>query len=183
MRAYIFEESSEDQRAEHDSKVTITPDGLKELGVLHWHTEKLDEVDKLATERGYRNRDQIIVSKEAMGDIYLTKINSFFEEHLHEDEEIRWIIDGTGYFDVRDKSDEHWIRIQVSKGDLLVLPPGIYHRFTVDTKDYIKAMRLFKDEPKWVPYNRNNETEKNPYRQAYVDAFVTGNALPVPAIV
>ncbi|EGG00087.1 uncharacterized protein MELLADRAFT_39941, partial [Melampsora larici-populina 98AG31] len=131
-----------DQRAEHDSKVTITPDGLKDLGVLHWHTEELDEVDKLATERGYRNRDQIIFSKEAMvRDVYLTNINSFFEEHLHEDEEIRWIINGTGYFDVRDKSDKHWIRVQAHPHGLL---SGIYHRFTVDTKDYIKAMRLFK---------------------------------------
>jgi len=173
MRAYYYDNLLGDQRLAHDYVPSrpVPLATLEALGVNYWPIpvegyEK--EIDNIATANGYKNRDTINVSKEGMGDAYETKIRSFFEEHLHEDDEIRYILSGSGFFDVREASSDAWIRIGVEAGDLLVIPAGIYHRFTLDEKDNIKALRLFKDEPKWTPYNRSDKTEVNPYRIDYL---------------
>jgi 1,2-dihydroxy-3-keto-5-methylthiopentene dioxygenase len=123
-----------DQRETHDSGRVADEAYLASIGVLYWHCPKVSTVDQLAQERGYKNRDEITCSPVKMGDAYEEKMKIFFHEHLHEDEEIRYILDGQGYFDVRDAQDE-WVRIRVEKDDLIVLPSGIYHRFTPDTNN------------------------------------------------
>jgi 1,2-dihydroxy-3-keto-5-methylthiopentene dioxygenase len=93
----------------------------------------VSDVDSLASARGYKNRDEIAISPTTLPG-YEEKVKMFFNEHLHEDEEIRYILDGGGYFDVRGKDDD-WIRIQLDKFDLMIMPAGIYHRFTTDEKN------------------------------------------------
>lgn len=108
-----------DQRLPHDSGREVSPEYLSKLGVLYHNISSVEDVDKLAAERSYKNRDVITVSPEKMGDIYEEKVKSFFHEHLHEDEEIRYIRDGAGFFDVRSEGDE-WVRIRLEKDDLIV---------------------------------------------------------------
>ncbi|KAF2738532.1 1,2-dihydroxy-3-keto-5-methylthiopentene dioxygenase [Polyplosphaeria fusca] len=167
MKAYWFDNLPGDQREPHDSGREVSPEYLSKLGILHYNYPSLDSVNALATSRSYKNRDEITISPTALGAVYDDKIKAFFAEHLHEDEEIRYILDGGGYFDVRGQDDD-WVRIKLEKHDLMIMPAGIYHRFTTDTQNYTKAMRLFQDEPKWTPLNRGEGTEGNQYRVAYV---------------
>ena len=125
-----------DQRQDHYSGKPLPQSYLSKLGVLYHHCPSVSDVDVIAQERSYKNRDEITVSPEKMGDVYEEKVRMFFNEHLHEDEEIRYILDGEGFFDVRSCIEgDQWVRIRLEKDDLIILPAGIWHRFTTDKKN------------------------------------------------
>jgi 1,2-dihydroxy-3-keto-5-methylthiopentene dioxygenase len=122
--------------------------------------------------RGYTYEDAVTVSPAAM-DGYEDKLRAFYQEHIHSDEEIRYVVNGAGYFDVRDLEDR-WIRIAMRRGDLIVLPEGIYHRFTLDEGNLITAVRLFVGEPVWTPHNR--PAEEHASRAKYLLAYGSAGA-------
>jgi 1,2-dihydroxy-3-keto-5-methylthiopentene dioxygenase len=122
-----------DQRLPHDSGRPVTPSDLSALGIICHHYPSLDSVNTLASSRNYKNRDEVTISPTTLPN-YEEKVKIFFHEHLHEDEEIRYILDGAGYFDVRSEGDD-WIRLRLEKGDLAIMPAGIYHRFTTDEEN------------------------------------------------
>jgi len=128
---------------------------------------KLDQIKK---ERGYTYCDTCTVAPDKLPE-YETKIRSFFTEHIHYDEEIRYCLEGSGYFDVRDGKDR-WVRMFLQQGDMAILPEGSYHRFTTDENNYIKALRLFVGEPVWTPYNRSDIAADNASRKKYEQAFL-----------
>lgn len=171
---YFDDDSSKPMTDDHDSGIPVTESYLKSLGLFYRYAPSIDDVNELAIERNYKNRDNILLNdasfpggKKSLDE----KLEMFFKEHLHEDEEIRYIVEGEGFFDVRDK-DNKWIRAKLFKNDLLILPAGIYHRFTLSNKRSIEAIRLFKDEPKWVALNRSqSETDNNKYRKEYLKSI------------
>ncbi|GMM38050.1 acireductone dioxygenase (Ni2+-requiring) [Saccharomycopsis crataegensis] len=173
MKSYYYDESDPSSyQHDHDSGIEVTPEQLKQIGVLYYHLDNMDDVNKLAKQREYKNRDQISLSSNSFPggqEALKAKLDTFIEEHLHEDEEIRYIVEGSGFFDVRDSNDK-WIRNKCEKNDLLILPAGIYHRFTLDCDNNVVALRLFKDEPKWIALNRPVSAD-NQYREEYLQSI------------
>ncbi|KAJ3867634.1 Acireductone dioxygenase ARD family [Lentinula novae-zelandiae] len=178
MHAYYFDNQPGDQRLPHhnlEPSSSVDVETLKRIKVESWnipvekgYEEKLDDIAK---ERAYKNSDVITLSKENLGEDFEEKIKVFYKEHIHEDEEIRYILSGGGFFDVRQASTDAWIRLAVSPGDLLVIPAGIYHRFTVNEGNMAQAVRLFKDEPKWMAIYRGEESDANPHRIEYLKSI------------
>lgn len=124
-----MDDQTTDPQAEHILEEVDTATLCARTGVEIWyfHPDQIQAENespsliKLKHDRGYTYEDEIQVDP-SMGN-YEEKLKIFFAEHLHSDEEIRLVLEGSGYFDVRD-SDDKWMRIHVFAGDLVILPAG-----------------------------------------------------------
>jgi len=171
VNCWLMLEEPEHPREEchRQPKVFVSLDKLASIGVLYFKiplSDKENGLSKISAERKYAHRDEVVVGRDKLPN-YDEKLKAFFEEHLHKDEEVRYVLEGDGYFDVRDE-ENCWIRIHVEQGDLIVIPAGIYHRFTLTTTDFIHVIRLFKEEPSWTPFNRGEEADNLQERLDYL---------------
>lgn len=176
VQAWYMDDTTEeeDQRLPHRRQpdVPVPLAKLLDLGIFAMRLdadnhENDENLTMIRGQRGYLHMDIVTLTPEKMPN-YEPMIKRFFEEHLHIDEEVRYCLEGSGYFDVRDEEDR-WVRVSVRKGGLIVVPAGIYHRFTLDTNNYIKAMRLFSGGPDWTAYNRPHD--HLPARKKYLAAL------------
>jgi 1,2-dihydroxy-3-keto-5-methylthiopentene dioxygenase len=111
-------------------------------------------MDWLKNKNGYIEQDVVELNPNM---INLQEICSkFLEEHRHEEDEVRFILYGEGIFDIRSRRDQ-WMRVKVETGDLIVVPAGRHHRFTLTEKKTIRCVRLFKEKSGWVPTYRSAE--------------------------
>jgi len=168
-----MDDRKEDPQDEHLLKEIDTVTLCDRTGVEIWyfHPDQIrsnnesPSLVKLKQDRGYTYEDEINVNPSM--EKYEEKLKIFFAEHLHSDEEIRLVLEGSGFFDVRDRDDK-WIRTHVFPGDLIILPAGMYHRFTTDKQNFIRARRFFVGEPIWTPINRPGG-DAHPSRKVYVE--------------
>lgn len=102
-------------------------------------------------ERGYVTRDEIQLSLATPG---LDAIEAKFDrEHLHTDDEVRYVLEGEGIFDIRSR-DDRWMRVIVGVGDLISVPKDRHHRFLLTEAKQIRCVRLFVDQTGWTPHYR-----------------------------
>ena len=122
---------------------------------------------------GYVTADVIDVTPATPGlDAMLAKFSS---EHWHDEDEVRYIIEGHGLFHIR-PADAPVFAIEVGEGDLIRVPRGTHHWFDLCGDRRIRAIRLFQDPAGWTPRYTDSGADKE-----FQPVCFGGTYLPAPS--
>jgi 1,2-dihydroxy-3-keto-5-methylthiopentene dioxygenase len=107
------------------------------------------EIQRLKARGGYVTADVIDVFPQTPGlDAMLNKFN---REHWHDEDEVRFIVEGRGLFHIHPPG-KPVVAIEVEAGDLIRVPRGTHHWFDLCPDRRIRAIRLFQDMSGWTPH-------------------------------
>jgi len=108
---------------------------------------------------GYQTAD--VISINALTPNYEAIRAKFLAEHIHDEDEIRFFVDGQGLFWFH-LSDAPIFNVLCQRGDLISVPTGTKHWFDAGPQDpFVKAIRIFTDMTGWTPHYTASGIEGN----------------------
>jgi len=107
-----------------------------------------NEIKDISARRGYKAWDVISLAEHTPNLDQL--LENFQREHHHTDDEVRFIASGHGVFIIQGK-DERFFEVHLNPGDLISVPEGVRHYFTLAEDRKVVAVRIFVTEEGWVP--------------------------------
>jgi 1,2-dihydroxy-3-keto-5-methylthiopentene dioxygenase len=106
------------------------------------------EIEKFKQRDRYATADVIDVNPQTPN--LETMLARFNREHWHDEDEVRFIIDGRGLFHIHPRVGP-LTAIEVEAGDLIRVPRGTWHWFDLCGDRRIRAIRLFQNTSGWTP--------------------------------
>jgi 1,2-dihydroxy-3-keto-5-methylthiopentene dioxygenase len=116
-----------------------------------------DQIDDLKARGGYVTADVIDVFPDTPN--LEVMLNKFKSEHWHDEDEVRFIVEGRGLFHIHPKTGPVFA-IEVEAGDLIRVPRGTHHWFDLCADRRIRAIRLFQDVSGWTPHYTGSGADK-----------------------
>ncbi|HJY85217.1 MAG TPA: cupin domain-containing protein [Candidatus Acidoferrales bacterium] len=116
------------------------------------------EIERLKQQGGYVTADVIDVHPQTPG--LEAMLNRFNSEHWHDEDEVRFIIEGRGLFHIHPRKGPV-LAIEVQAGDLIRVPRGTWHWFDLCADRRIRAIRLFQSPAGWTPNYTESGVDKN----------------------
>ncbi|AMQ19957.1 1,2-dihydroxy-3-keto-5-methylthiopentene dioxygenase [Geobacillus sp. JS12] len=116
-----------------------------------------DEIEDLAARRGYKTWDIVALSEATPNLEELLK--KFEQVHIHTEDEVRAITAGHGIFIIKGDKETGYFDVELEAGDVISVPEGNPHYFTLMDDRQVVAVRLFIDPSGWVahPYEEKEE--------------------------
>jgi 1,2-dihydroxy-3-keto-5-methylthiopentene dioxygenase len=106
------------------------------------------EIDEMKRRGGYVTADVIDVNPSTPN--LETMLAKFDKEHTHSEDEVRFILAGRGIFFLA--LQKGVASVEVHPGDMLRVPRGTKHWFTLCEDRRIRAIRWFQDTTGWTPH-------------------------------
>lgn len=103
-------------------------------------------IDRLKTECGYKAEDVIRLKKGTPDTAPIRA--KFLEEHAHDEDEVRFFVEGRGSFYLRVGGKVY--QTVCVRGDLISVPAGTKHWFDMGADPEFTAIRLFTNPEGWV---------------------------------
>ncbi|MGG3572321.1 cupin domain-containing protein [Bacillus gobiensis] len=107
-----------------------------------------EEIKDISARRGYEAWDVISLAEHTPNLEELLK--NFQREHHHTDDEVRFIVSGHGVFVIQGKNGQ-FFEVHLNPGDLISVPVGVRHYFTLAEDRKVVAIRIFVTAEGWVP--------------------------------
>jgi 1,2-dihydroxy-3-keto-5-methylthiopentene dioxygenase len=125
-----------------EAKVELAPDA-DQAHVLEAYRA---DVDRLMSEGGYKSADVVRLGPDAPNRAAARQ--KFLSEHTHDEDEVRFFVEGRGAFYLRIDGFVHCIVCE--KDDLIGVPAGTTHWFDMGSRPHFTAIRVFGTEAGWV---------------------------------
>lgn len=128
------------------------------------------EIEALKASGGYVTADVIDIQPDTPN--LEAMLNKFNKEHWHDEDEVRFILEGHGLFHIH-PPDGPVVAVEVGPGDMLQVPRGTHHWFDLCVDRRIRAIRLFQDPAGWAPHYTDSSVEQQYQPLCFGPAFVT----------
>lgn len=131
-----------------EASVEFTNDADQET-VLNAYS---DSLKPYMESNGYKTADVININSETPN--YEAVRNKFLSEHTHTEDEVRFFVDGKGFFWFNlDNEKDPVFNVMCEAGDLISVPANTKHWFDAGIENpHVKAIRIFIDQSGWVPH-------------------------------
>ena len=108
------------------------------------------EIEDLAKRRGYKTWDVVALCEQTPNLEELLK--KFEQVHTHTEDEVRAIVAGHGIFVIKGDEQTGYFDVELEAGDVISVPEGNPHFFTLMDDRQVVAVRLFIDPSGWVAH-------------------------------